>query len=104
MLFADLGADVLKIEEPEKGDYIRWMDPFKGGMSAGLLALNRGKRSMTLNLKNAQARDILARHEAYQEFQQQLRPHIDDLIVVDYRPESRFWRPSRAISPQNDID
>jgi hypothetical protein len=57
-----------------------------------------------LSFDDAQARDILARHEAYQEFQQQLRPHIDDLIVVDYRPESRFWRPSRAISPQNDID
>lgn len=61
MLFADLGADVLKVEEPERGDYIRWMEPFKGGMSAGHLALNRGKRSMTLNLKTEQGREILLR-------------------------------------------
>jgi crotonobetainyl-CoA:carnitine CoA-transferase CaiB-like acyl-CoA transferase len=61
MLFADLGADVLKVEEPGKGDYIRWMEPFKGGASAGLLALNRGKRSMTLNLKSERGADVLLR-------------------------------------------
>jgi crotonobetainyl-CoA:carnitine CoA-transferase CaiB-like acyl-CoA transferase len=52
LLFADLGADVIKVEEPGKGDYIRWMPPMAGDVSSGHLALNRGKRSMTLNLKH----------------------------------------------------
>jgi len=52
LLFADLGADVIKVEEPGKGDYIRWMPPMAGDVASGHLALNRGKRSMTLNLKH----------------------------------------------------
>jgi alpha-methylacyl-CoA racemase len=75
MLFADLGADVLKVEEPGKGDYIRWMEPFKGGMSSGHIALNRGKRSMTLNLKDERGCDVLLRlvREA-------------DVLVESFRP------------------
>lgn len=85
MLFADLGADVLKIEEPGKGDYIRWMEPFKGGMSAGLLALNRGKRSMTLNLKNAKARDILLRLVKDADvLVESFRPGVMDRLGVGY--------------------
>jgi len=53
LLLSDLGADVIKVEEPGKGDYIRWMPPMAGDVSSGHLALNRGKRSMTLNLKHA---------------------------------------------------
>lgn len=51
LLMADLGADVVKLEEPGKGDYIRWTPPLVGDMSAAHIALNRNKRSMTLNLK-----------------------------------------------------
>lgn len=61
LLLADLGADVLKIEEPGKGDYMRWIPPMHGDVSAGHLALNRGKRSMTLNLKHPRGPELLAR-------------------------------------------
>jgi crotonobetainyl-CoA:carnitine CoA-transferase CaiB-like acyl-CoA transferase len=62
LLLADLGADVLKVEEPGKGDYLRWMPPYAStGEGAMHLALNRGKRSMTLNLKLSQGRDLLVR-------------------------------------------
>ena len=60
LLLADLGADVLKVEEPGKGDYLRWMPPYAStGEGAMHLALNRGKRSITLNLKLSQGRDVL---------------------------------------------
>ncbi|MGH2794075.1 MAG: CaiB/BaiF CoA transferase family protein [Actinomycetota bacterium] len=85
MLFADLGADVLKIEEPARGDYIRWMEPFKGGMSAGHLALNRGKRSMTLNLKAEPARDVLVRLvKGADVLVESFRPGVMDRLEVGY--------------------
>ncbi|MDQ3646386.1 MAG: CoA transferase [Actinomycetota bacterium] len=56
LLMADLGADVIKIEEPGKGDYIRWTPPMVADLSASHIALNRNKRSVTLNLKAESAR------------------------------------------------
>src|SRR6266702_3046971 len=61
MLLADMGADVVKIEEPGTGDYMRWTPPLIGGQSALFNALNRNKRSVTLNLKTAEGRDLLLR-------------------------------------------
>ncbi len=58
LLLADLGADVVKVEEPGKGDYIRWTPPVVGEFSAAHIALNRNKRSITLNLKSDEGRDI----------------------------------------------
>jgi alpha-methylacyl-CoA racemase len=85
MLFADLGADVLKIEEPGKGDYIRWMEPFKGGMSAGHLALNRGKRSMTLNLKTEAGCEVLLRLVKDADVLiESFRPGVMDRLGVGY--------------------
>jgi len=85
MLFADLGADILKIEEPGKGDYIRWMDPFKGGHSSGHLALNRGKRSMTLNLKHARGAEILLRLARDADvLVESFRPGVMDRLGVGY--------------------
>jgi crotonobetainyl-CoA:carnitine CoA-transferase CaiB-like acyl-CoA transferase len=60
MVLADLGADVIKVEEPGKGDYIRWMPPFAAtGEGGGHLVLNRGKRSVTCNLKTEEGRGVL---------------------------------------------
>jgi crotonobetainyl-CoA:carnitine CoA-transferase CaiB-like acyl-CoA transferase len=62
MALADAGADVVKVEEPGKGDDTRgWGPPFVKGESAYFLAVNRGKRGMTLNLKDARGREILWR-------------------------------------------
>lgn len=58
MLMADLGADVIKVEEPGKGDYLRWWPPLIGGQSGFHLALNRNKRSVTLNLKDPGGRAV----------------------------------------------
>jgi len=61
MLLADMGADVVKVEEPGGGDYLRWTPPLAGGQSALFNAINRNKRSITLNLKSPAGHDLLLR-------------------------------------------
>jgi crotonobetainyl-CoA:carnitine CoA-transferase CaiB-like acyl-CoA transferase len=62
MILGELGADVVKIEPPEIGDDSRqWGPPFWGGETPTYLALNRNKRSVTLDIKNAGARPVLDR-------------------------------------------
>ncbi|MFN8591021.1 MAG: CaiB/BaiF CoA-transferase family protein [Thermomicrobiales bacterium] len=58
---ADLGAEVIKIERPGEGDFARGYDTAVKGLSSYFVWLNRGKRSLTLDLKHPRARDILAR-------------------------------------------
>jgi formyl-CoA transferase/CoA:oxalate CoA-transferase len=59
-MLADLGADVVKIEIPGKGDDTRaWGPPFIGGESAYFLSVNRNKKSVTANLKTAEGRKIV---------------------------------------------
>jgi len=73
---ADAGADVVKVEEPEKGDDTRgWGPPFVEGESTYFLSVNRGKRGITLNLKDPLGRDLLWRL-------------LDraDVLVENYRP------------------
>ena len=73
---ADAGADVVKIEEPRKGDDTRgWGPPCVHGESAYFLSVNRGKRSLTLDLKPAEGRRIL-------------RVLLDkaDVVVENFRP------------------
>ena len=52
MLLADMGAEVIKIENPKDGDHFRWVEPLSHGKSVLFDALNRNKKSMKLNLKN----------------------------------------------------
>ena len=59
MLLGDMGADVIKIERPQAGDMTRGMLPFVNGESASFAALNRNKRSIVLDLKKPEARDIV---------------------------------------------
>ena len=59
MMLADMGADVLKLEEPEGGDESRTWPPFVAGEASGYLSMNRNKRNMTLNLKTPEAQAIL---------------------------------------------
>jgi crotonobetainyl-CoA:carnitine CoA-transferase CaiB-like acyl-CoA transferase len=59
MTLADLGADVVKIEHPAGGDETRtWGPPFAGGESAYFLSVNRGKRSVALDLKDPEGREL----------------------------------------------
>jgi len=59
MTLADLGADVVKIEHPAGGDETRtWGPPFAGGESAYFLSVNRGKRSVALDLKDPDGREL----------------------------------------------
>jgi CoA:oxalate CoA-transferase len=59
MLLSDLGADVVKVEEPQTGDIPRTGAPFIKGISSYFLSINRGKRSITLDLKKDEAKQIV---------------------------------------------
>ena len=61
MILGDMGAEVIKIEEPGKGDDTRSWPPFLGGEATYFLSVNRNKQSLTLNLKAPEGRDILTR-------------------------------------------
>jgi crotonobetainyl-CoA:carnitine CoA-transferase CaiB-like acyl-CoA transferase len=58
LLLADFGADVIKIEDPALGDYARWGEPKIGNENPLFLSLNRNKKSVTLNLKTEEAKQI----------------------------------------------
>lgn len=61
-MLADFGADVIKVEEPGSGDYGRFMPPHgPDGVSLYFTAINRNKRSITLNLKKEEGRDVFLR-------------------------------------------
>jgi crotonobetainyl-CoA:carnitine CoA-transferase CaiB-like acyl-CoA transferase len=61
MLLADLGADVVKVEDTSTGDESRTWPPHKDGESAAFLVINRNKRDMTLDLKSPEGVEILKR-------------------------------------------
>jgi crotonobetainyl-CoA:carnitine CoA-transferase CaiB-like acyl-CoA transferase len=75
MVLADLGAQVDKVEDPQGGDYLRFMPPQHEGLNAPFRMLNRGKRSLVLDLKKPQARETFLR----------LVPRYD-VIVESFRP------------------
>lgn len=60
-MLADFGAEVIKIEQPGSGDYWRWSPPKVKTQSAQFLALNRSKRSVTIDLKNEAGREAFLR-------------------------------------------
>ncbi len=59
MMLADMGADVIKIERPDKGDDSRQLPPFVNGESLYYINLNRNKRGITLDLKKDKAKEIV---------------------------------------------
>jgi len=90
LLLADLGAEVLKVEDTGMGDYVRWAPPYCEGAedsakSALYLALNRGKRSVRLNLKEAAGREVLLRLvERCDVVVEGFRPGVMDRLGVGY--------------------
>jgi len=90
LMLADFGADVLKVEDTGMGDYVRWAPPYYEGAeesarSALYLALNRGKRSIRVNLKEEHGREVLLRlareHDVLLE---SFRPGVLDRLGVGY--------------------
>jgi len=75
MLLADLGARVVKVEAPERGDDARQIGPFVGGVSAYFLSLNRGKQSIALDLREEVDRAIFEKLLAKA-----------DVLVENFRP------------------
>ena len=93
LLLADLGADVVKIEDTGMGDYVRWAPPYYGEdaqqalgtRSALYLALNRNKRSIRLDLKSDGGREALLRLVAgYDVVLEGFRPGVLDRLGVGY--------------------
>jgi crotonobetainyl-CoA:carnitine CoA-transferase CaiB-like acyl-CoA transferase len=58
LLLADFGADVIKVEDPNGGDYARWYAPKVADQSAMFISLNRNKRSITLDLKSEKDKEV----------------------------------------------
>lgn len=75
MVLADLGAEVVKIEEPTRGDEARGVGPFLNGVSAYFTSINRGKKSVALNIKNPKGADLV-RHLIARA----------DILVENFRP------------------
>ncbi|MCO6449724.1 MAG: CoA transferase [Caldilineales bacterium] len=87
MMLGDLGADVIKIERPGKGDMARgWGPPFVEGESGYFLSANRNKRSLTLDLKHAQGREIFQKMIAQADILLINQPRLDSLrrLGADY--------------------
>jgi alpha-methylacyl-CoA racemase len=86
MVLADMGADVVKVEDPKLGDYLRAFPPAKHGMSGRFLAVNRGKRSIALDLKAPHARDaFLAMVERADVVVESFRPGVLEKLGLDYK-------------------
>ena len=85
MILADMGADVVKVEAPGVGDYLRAMPPIKGSMGGRFLALNRNKRSLVLNLKSRSGCDAFLRMaERADVVIETFRPGVLDRLGVGY--------------------
>lgn len=95
-LFADMGADVIKIEEPRRGDYSREFEPRRGSMSCWFMEVNRNKKSVALDLKDP-------RQKA--QFLELVK--TADIVVESYRPgvlqnwASTSRQPGRSIQPSS---
>ncbi len=90
MLLADFGADVIKVEDTGPGDYVRWAPPFYEGVepsarSALFLSLNRGKRSIRIDLKSDPGKAVLLRLARDADvLLESFRPGVLDRLGVGY--------------------
>ena len=93
MILGDQGADVIKVEPPDRGDHTRALGNRRGGLPANFLNINRSKRSVTIDLKRPEGRDLLLR-----------LTRTADVVVQNFRPgvveRLRIAEPDlRAVNP-----
>ena len=74
-MMRDFGATVIKVEDPVAGDFARQWSPFKNGLSLGFSRLNSGKRSLGIDLRSEDGREIV----------RDLIPHVD-VVLESFRP------------------
>ncbi len=74
-LLADFGAEVIKVELPDRGDFLRHIGPFERGYSLWWAVENRGKKSITLDLRRPEGQELF----------RQLVPHAD-VVVENFQP------------------
>jgi len=85
MTLSDLGAEVIKVEVPGRGDDTRGFPPFLGGESSYFMSINRGKKSVTLNLKTREAQEVVYRlAEKSDVLLENFRPGVTGRLGVDY--------------------
>jgi crotonobetainyl-CoA:carnitine CoA-transferase CaiB-like acyl-CoA transferase len=90
LILADFGADVIKVEDTGMGDYVRWAPPYYEGAdqtarSAKFLSLNRGKRSIRIDLKNERGKEVLLRLVRDADvLLESFRPGVLDRLGVGY--------------------
>ena len=75
MFLADMGADVIKVEDPDRPDYVRDFEPKIGGMSMFYLSLNRSKRSLAVNYLSPEGRSVI--HDLIKDA---------DVLIEQFRP------------------
>jgi crotonobetainyl-CoA:carnitine CoA-transferase CaiB-like acyl-CoA transferase len=92
LTLADLGADVIKVESPDGDDARRFGPPFLGGEGMNFMALNRGKRSLAVDLKRPEGREVVRRLAA-----------DADVVVENFRPgvTARLGIDDAALRPAN---
>ena len=85
MLLADLGAEVIKIEAPGTGDWTRETSPIFGGTNALFAQINRNKKSLVLDLKGDEGRDVVLRlAERSAALVEGFRPGVAARLGIDY--------------------
>ncbi len=100
MLLADMGAEVIKVENPAVGDYTRTTPPFVNGESAGFLTLNRNKKSVALNLKAPEGKALFLELAATADvILENFRPGTMTDLGIDYEAVERSARTSSTARP-----
>lgn len=94
MLMADMGAEVIKIEDPKQPDYVRMFPPFQNGESLNYLSFNRSKLSVTIDLNSDEGKtqffELVKTADVVVE---QFRPNFLDKIGIDYEA-------AKAVNPK----
>src|SRR5258708_19928819 len=89
MQLADLGADVIKVENPDGGDVARDSAPFLDGESSPFVRLNRNKRSLALDLKTPEGKELFRQLvQGADVVVENLRPATMPDLDLDYPPPS----------------